>query len=268
MKNKIQKNSKKNDPNQRVLQSQSIANSRSDRVDALRGFAMLWMTVFHFCFDLNHFGFLNQNFYEDSLWTVQRSFIVSLFLFCAGLGQALGLAQGLSWSRFWNRWKQVAGAAVLVSVGSYFIYPESYIYFGVLHAIAVMLIIMRLTNGLQNGLWVLGTLIIGLNFLMPLLFSAVGPSLEVFNQPLLNWIGIINQKPRTEDYVPLIPWLGVMWLGLATGVVLMKNKKHIITDALPTKLQPLAVLGRYSLSYYLLHQPVLFGIVMFVKKLF
>ena len=172
MKNKIQKNSKKNDPNQRVLQSQSIANSRFDRVDALRGFAMLWMTVFHFCFDLNHFGFLNQNFYEDSLWTVQRSFIVSLFLFCAGLGQALGLAQGLSWSHFWNRWKQVAGAAVLVSVGSYFIYPESYIYFGVLHAIAVMLIIMRLTNGLQNGLWVLGILIIGLNFLMPLLFSS------------------------------------------------------------------------------------------------
>ena len=162
----------------------------------------------------------------------------------------------------------MAGAALLVSVGSYFVYPESYIYFGVLHAIAVMLIIMRLTYRFKYGLWVLGFLLIGFKFLMPALFAAVGPSLEVFNQPLLNWLGIVSYKPRTEDYVPLIPWLGVMWLGLASGLALMKYKKQLIAAELPVALQPLAVLGRYSLSYYLIHQPVLFGLIMFVKKLF
>ena len=268
MKPKPQKNysKKKNSP------IQNEVSPRFDSLDAFRGFAMVWMTIFHFCFDLNYFGFLNQNFYEDSLWTVQRNGIVSLFLFCAGLSQALGLAQGhaqrLGWSRFWKRWKQVAGAALLVSVGSYFIYPESYIYFGVLHAIAVMLIIMRLTYRLKYGLWVLGFLLIGAKFLLPTLFAAVGSSLEVFNQPLLNWLGIVSYKPRTEDYVPLIPWLGVMWLGLATGLYLLKHKKQLIVAELPGALQPLAMLGRYSLSYYLIHQPVLFGLFMFVKKLF
>lgn len=103
--------------------------------------------------------------------------------------------------------------------------------------------------------------------MLPSLFAAVGPSLEVFNQPLLNWTGIVSYKPRTEDYVPLIPWLGVMWLGLATGLALMKYKKQVIAAPVPAAIQPLAQLGRYSLSYYLIHQPVLFGLLMSVKKL-
>ena len=46
--------------------------------------AIVWMAIFHFCFDLNYFGFIHQNFYRDPFWTVQRSCIVTLFLFCAG----------------------------------------------------------------------------------------------------------------------------------------------------------------------------------------
>lgn len=240
---------------------------RFDRLDALRGLAMIWMTVFHFCFDLNYFGFMNQNFYEDSFWTYQRSCIVSLFLLCAGIGQAIAHNQGLCWPRFWKRWRQVAGAALLVTLGSYIVYPDSFIYFGVLHAVAVMLIIMRLTANLQSMLWLLGISVITLKFVIPHFFS-IFPALEIFNQPLLNWIGIVRYKPRTEDYVPLIPWLGVMWLGLATGFVLLKNKADRLTDELPAKLRALALLGRYSLSYYLIHQPVLFSLIYLGKKIF
>ena len=54
--------------------------ARFDAVDALRGFAMVWMTAFHFCFDLNQYGYIRQNFYVDPFWTWQRVVIVSLFL--------------------------------------------------------------------------------------------------------------------------------------------------------------------------------------------
>ena len=100
--------------------------SRFDTLDALRGAAMVWMTVFHFCFDLNHFGYLRQNFYQDPFWTWQRTAIVSLFLLCAGMGQAVAIAQQQSWPRFWRRWVQIAGCAVLVSAGSYWMYPNSF----------------------------------------------------------------------------------------------------------------------------------------------
>ena len=114
---------------------------RYDRLDALRGLALVWMAVFHFCFDLAHARLIDANFYRDPFWTTQRTLILSLFLLCAGAGQAIATAQGQSWPRFWRRWAQVAGCAVLVSAGSYVMFPRSYIYFGVLHGMAVMLII-------------------------------------------------------------------------------------------------------------------------------
>ena len=52
---------------------------------------MVWMTVFHFCFDLNQFRFIRQDFYENPFWTTQRLMIVALFLCCASLSQAVAL---------------------------------------------------------------------------------------------------------------------------------------------------------------------------------
>ena len=122
-----------------------MANQRFDTVDALRGAAIVWMTLFHFCFDLNQFGYITQNFYTDPAWTYQRAAIVTLFVFCAGLGQAIAVHQAQTAYRFWRRWAQVAGCALLVTAGSYWMYPKSFIYFGVLHGMAVMLIICRFT---------------------------------------------------------------------------------------------------------------------------
>ena len=89
---------------------------RLGRIDLLRALAMVWMTVYHFCFDLDHFGLIEQDFYRDPFWTWQRTAIVSLFLFCAGLGQAIAVHQGQGWPRFWRRWAQVAGCALLVLI--------------------------------------------------------------------------------------------------------------------------------------------------------
>jgi len=43
--------------------------------------------------------------------------IVSLFLFCAGLGQAIAWHQGQGWRRFGRRWMQIAGCALLYLPG-------------------------------------------------------------------------------------------------------------------------------------------------------
>ena len=134
-------------------------------LDALRGVAIVWMTVFHFCFDLNYFGWIRQDFYQNPIWTGQRTAIVSLFLFCAGLGQAVAVDQGQPWSRFWKRWAQVAACAVLVTIGSYAMFPRSFIYFGVLHGIAVMLIVVRASAGWGRWLWVAGAAAIAMKWI-------------------------------------------------------------------------------------------------------
>lgn len=238
--------------------SASSSRERFDRLDALRAVAIVWMAVFHFCFDLNYFGLIREDFYRDPLWTVQRTIIVTLFLLCAGIGQAVAVQQGQSWQRFWRRWAQVAGCAVLVSIGSWLMFRHRFISFGVLHGIAVMLVLVRLTAGWGRWLWLAGAAAIALPFFVHDPF---------FDTRLTNWVGLVTHKPATEDYVPVLPWLGVMWWGTALGQWTLKRHRAWLTGALPVALHPLAVLGRWSLSFYMLHQPVLIGLLMLVVSL-
>jgi uncharacterized membrane protein len=242
------------------------SNRRFDRIDALRGAAIVWMTAFHFAFDLNHFGWIRQDFHRDPTWTLQRTAIVSLFLFCAGLGQAVALAQGQGWPRFWRRWAQVAGCALLVTLGSWFMFPRSFIYFGVLHGIALMLVVARLSGRWGGWLWPAGAVAIALPLAAPLAHAA-WPALDLLNGPAWNWLGFISRKPVTEDYVPLLPWLGVMWWGVAAGGWLLRQRPALVQGAIPAVLAPLAWLGRWSLSWYMLHQPVLIGALLALQVL-
>ena len=235
-----------------------MSGHRFDRLDALRGLAIVWMAAFHFSFDLDHFGFTDQDFYADPFWTGQRMAIVTLFLLCAGAGQAVAIAQGQPLARFWKRWAQVAGCALLVSVGSWFMFPRSFISFGVLHAIAVMLIVVRFTAGWGAWRWPLGALAIALPWLL---------QHPVFDSRWTNWIGLVTHRPVTEDYVPLLPWLGVVWWGAAAATWLLAHSREVLSGPLPAAARPLAVLGRWSLSFYMLHQPILIGLLMAAKFL-
>ena len=233
---------------------------RTSGLDSLRGVAVVWMVAFHFAFDLNHYGFIRQDFLRDPVWTLQRVAIVSLFLFCAGMGQALALQREPSWSRFWRRWAQVAAAALLVTLGSWLMFPRSAIWFGVLHGIAVMLIVVRLSARWGAALWLLGLVAV----LLPWLWRS-----PVFDSVWLMWTGLAVRRPVTEDFVPLLPWLGLMWWGAAAGASMQRRWPMLLTvtarthapSVLTRALRPLAMLGRHSLLIYLAHQPILIGLV-------
>jgi uncharacterized membrane protein len=233
---------------------------RFDRLDALRGAAIVWMAVFHFCFDLNYFGYFEprQRFQFDPFWTVQRTCIVTLFLLCAGMGQAVALAQGQTAYRFWRRWGQVMACALLVSIGSWWMFPRSFISFGVLHGMALMLILVRFgfSRLPTAALWLLGAVAIALPFFVAHPF---------FDTRTTNWLGLVTRKPLTEDYVPLLPWLGPMLWGCALMRV-EAVRTWMQRPVLPA-VRPLSVMGRWSLSYYMLHQPVMIGLLAAARTL-
>lgn len=213
----------------------------------------MWMAVFHFCFDLDYFRIIDQDFRADPFWTWQRTAIVTLFLLCAGASQAVALQQGQGAARFWRRWAQVAACALLVSIGSALMFPRSWISFGVLHGIALMLVAARFMAPLGRWLWPIGLVAV----LLPQFVQH-----PFFDTRTTNWVGLVTHKPVTEDFVPLLPWIGVMLWGLAAGQWMLAHRREWLTGRLAGVLRPLAALGRWSLSFYMLHQPVLIGAIM------
>ena len=111
--------------------------------------------------------------------------------------------------------------------------------------------------GLRSWLWPLGLVAL----LLPRLLAH-----PFFDSRLTNWIGLVTHKPITEDYVPLLPWLGVLWWGLAAGQWLLAHRRAWLAGPLPRAAAPLATLGRWSLSFYMLHQPLLIGALWLVLQ--
>ena len=243
-----------------------MPRQRFDTIDTLRGAAIVWMTAYHFCFDLNWFGWLREDFYRDPFWTWQRTAIVSLFLFCAGLGQAVAWQQRQGWPRFWKRWAQVAGCALLVTAGSWFDVPAQ------LHLLR-RAARHRGDADRRPPHRRLGTLAVA-GAARWRSWPSRWPKWRTRNGR--RWTSSTTapgtgsassgRKPVTEDYVPLVPWLGVMWWGMAAGQWLLAHRRAWVQRRLPRTTAPLAWLGRWSLTWYMLHQPVLIGALALVRQ--
>ncbi len=225
-------------------------------LDALRGVAIVMMVIFHFCFDLTYWHLAHFEMLSDWRWIGWRNLIVSLFLFLVGVSLVLG--REVSARHFWRRWSLIVGSALLISLISWLMFGERFIYFGVLHFIALAQCLGR--QGLRLG-WLARPVPLCLLACACLLVGSLG--FEAMNPRALNWLGLAANKPLTEDYVPLLPWFGVVLLGMAVGH--WRNGRW--PDGSLALLRPLVWLGRNSLAVYLLHQPVLMGSLWLVVTL-
>lgn len=224
---------------------------RVDAVDALRGVALVAMIAYHFCFDLSYLRIAAFDFYRDPWWLHARTAILSSFLLLAGVSLVLAERTVDGRARFWRHVVRIAACAAVVSLASYLVFPQSYIWFGVLHAIAVSLVLVRPLAQRPRVALLAGIAVIA---------AGMTIQAEIFDRPALGWIGFMTAKPRTEDYVPLFPWTGVMLLGIAAGHALVRTQFRAIAFAAHGP-RFLRWMGRHSLALYMLHQPLLLGLL-------
>jgi uncharacterized membrane protein len=216
-------------------------------IDALRGVGICLMVGYHFAFDLAWFHMIAADFNHDPFWLAARALIVTIFLGLVGVSLVLAKRAHPGPQPFWRRVALIAACAILVSIASYITFPQTFITFGILHAIAVASVLARPLVGFPRIALALGAAIV-----------VAGTTVQVplFDAPWLNWVGMMTHKPATEDYVPLFPWLGVVLVGVALGAALPRLQSVI---ARANRWSPawLAWLGRHSLIIYLAHQPIL-----------
>jgi len=218
-------------------------------IDALRGVALCLMFAYHFSFDLRFYRVIAADFEHDPFWLGFRAVIVSSFMTLVGVSLVLADRAGTAPAHFARRVAMIAGCALAVSAGSWLVFPRSFIYFGILHCIAVASlvawpVVRRPALALAIGVAILAA---GLTLTHP-----------AFDARALSWIGFTTAKPVTEDYVPVAPWAGVVFLGIAIGNGLARSGFRALA---PLAAAPrwLRWLGRHSLAVYMVHQPILLG---------
>ncbi len=246
-----------------------------------RGVAIVQMIAFHFCYDLNHFGWLHVEMLADPRWIAWRSAIVTQFLLLVGVSMVLrgGIAADAQGPilphadrRFWRRWVQIVACAAVVSIATRPLFGSRFIWFGILHFVAAAeLLVVAATCRMPpiRGAW--GIAILAGTGAAAL---AIGRSVHfaVFDTNAWSWIGFAAHKPATEDFVPVLPWIGVVLLGMAAGAMWRRGGFTVpralhFADAPRGLGRVPAFLGRWPLTVYMTHQPILFGSLLLLRSI-
>lgn len=226
-------------------------------LDAARGAAVVAMAFYHTSWDLSWLRLVETVVTTEPAWSVFARAIAATFLILAGLGLVLAHGGGIRWDAFRRRLVAVAAAALAITAATWFVFPDSYIFFGVLHHIALASILAL--PFLRRPFWA-AALTVPVVWTVPLWLTQ-----PVFDWPPLAFLGLGAHIPDTNDWVPVFPWFGFVLVGIAAGKILERFPSGVDGTqtaeagraSRPTR--ALAWLGRHSLIIYLLHQPLIFG---------
>lgn len=252
------------------MQNPHAVNQPGDRpdprialVDLGRGVALIAMTIFHFCWDLAMFRQIDPLLMTQPAMVWFARSIAGSFLFLAGFSLYLAHGRGVRWRGFALRLLTIAAAAALITLATWLATPNAFIFFGILHSIAVASVLglafMRLPWQVTAaaGAFVVSSRLIGLH-------SAA------LDAPWWWWSGLSRFLPVSNDYVPIFPFFGMVLLGIAAARLAVENDllrllaKPRLADG-PSRL--LRFIGRHSLVYYLAHQPAMIAMLYAYLKL-
>ena len=218
------------------------------------------MFAFHLVFDLQMFGHLPYGTTATPFFYWHARIVAGSFIFLSGVSLWLAHGQGIRWPAFWRRWIKLTAAAALVSVATYAAFPAYFVYFGILHSLALSSLIGLMFLRLPVlAIAATGAAIMAASYALPS---------EAFNAPLLRFLGLATIPAETVDFEPVFPWTGPFLLGLAAAKLASRLRLWPAL-ALPDRplTRALAWPGQHSLLIYLLHQPVLFGLIWAANRL-
>jgi len=240
-----------------------LSSHRIEEVDALRGAGIVAMVLFHFFFDLRFLGLSALDPYAGPYLLLQRT-AASLMIIVSGISLALSRAsaerQGVSFHPKLLRHVSVLGAAALLVTFATWIYPhEGFIVFGVLHFLALSALLAAPLTRQPFLALAFGVLV----FATSSVFTGQTPA---FGSPFLLWFGFPPSDFYSLDYFPLLPWFGLFLFGVFLGSYYYARGARLLQGAKKFP-RPLLWLSRRSLLAYLIHQPVLFAILLSYKFL-
>lgn len=243
-----------------------IPKGRVRLLDMLRGFSVLGMVAYHTLFDIVWIFGHEIGWYMGWPGYVWQQSICWVFILVSGAS--------LHYSRRpLKRALVVLGCGLVVSVVSIAAMPEQRVMWGILHMIGLaMLVSVPLRPLLEKiNKWVglaLSFVLFVLTKTLPMGYIGVldkplWPLPEILYQtPFLFPLGFPSPGFFSGDYFPLIPWLFLFYTGWF-GWSLLKG--HVpLSTARPNLLEKV---GRRSLIIYMVHQPIVYGILLLLHQI-
>lgn len=213
------------------------------------------MAIYHFTWDLDFFGYIEPGTAVTGGWRIFARLIATSFLFLVGFSLFLAHGRAIRTRAFARRLAVIAAAAGAITAITFFATPDAFIFFGILHHIALASVL---------GLAFLKLPAVAV--LAAALAVAVAPHFAhapFLDHPAFWWTGLSRNVPGSNDYIPIFPWFGAVLAGIAAAKVAERTGLllRMARFAPASKLPLLAATGRHSLAFYLLHQPVLVSAV-------
>ena len=227
-------------------------------LDISRGICVVAMIVYHFYWDLGYFGYIDPGVVTQGLGLFFAQLIGLSFITIAGISSRLLSLSDRYKSKFLKRIFRLISISIAITVLTFILDKNSFIFFGILHFLSVCtitsFILIKIKSNFHLLLIFLGAGLIsisGITFNIPFIFS---------------WIGFNKEVPLTNDFYPIIPWITFYFFGFWLGGVIYKitSKKSENLSNTDAQIGPvlkfIEYLGRRSLLIYILHQPLLFSL--------
>jgi len=232
----------------------------------LRGLAVLNMVIFHLFYDLVYIYGYEFDWFMSRASQIWQQSIAWTFILVAGF------SFNLTRKYFKHAFTLVLFSTILTLV-TYYLMPEEVIWFGILHFLATTFIITWLTQNFLQKInpWIGIFLALALFYITRNIYSGY---LNFFNYNImipeaiytnkyLFWLGFPLDNFSSSDYFPLLPWFFLYIVGFFIGKLFRLGK--ISVPKFPKKNNILTFLGQNSLIIYLLHQPIIIGLMTFIK---
>ena len=233
-------------------------------IDNIRAIAMISMIIFHGVWDLVYLYGMDWQWYRSDFAFVWQQSICWTFL----------LLSGFCWSFSKRPLKQgivVSLAGVIITVVTFLFSYESRVIFGVLNLIgASILILIPLKKYFEKVPALVGTVVMFLLFSLTYDINdrhlgffgleLIELSVDFYKNLFTAFLGFPDPWFWSSDYFSLFPWMFLYF----TGYFLYRLwKAGTIPGAncLNRKIPFLTWMGKHSLIIYMIHQPIIFGIL-------
>ncbi len=226
-------------------------------LDALRGIAVIGMIIHHSYVLLNLTKGIDIPFFSSVLFEILQTLFVSIFLLVSGI--CTNYSHNIV-----KRGVIVFGVAIAITLVTAVILPAFKIfgleiYFGVLHMFGASMLIYALLRPLLNKL---NTAVLSIASILLFTFWSIWvycvPFVDGFNNAFMIF-GFPASDFYSADYYPIFPYVFMFVAGTAIGrwVKLGRFPQWFYSFRLPS----MEFIGRHSLLIYLLHQPIIFALI-------